>query len=151
MTQKIIIIGAGVGGLTTAALLQQAGYSVTVLEAQSYAGGCASTFTHKGFRFESGATVVGGFQPNGPHALVGDKLDLTWHVKAHDPAWVTHLPDKSIALTADNADVIAKFPETKKFWEQQAHIASIAWSLSAQGLPFPPRSIAEVAQLVKVG
>ncbi|MDZ4669312.1 MAG: NAD(P)/FAD-dependent oxidoreductase [Phototrophicales bacterium] len=151
MPNKIIVIGAGVGGLTTAALLQQAGYSVTVLEAQSYAGGCASTFTHKGFRFESGATVVGGFQPNGPHALVGDMLDLTWRVKAHDPAWVTHLPNRSIALTADNTDVLKKFPETKKFWEQQTRIASIAWSLSAQGLPFPPRSVAEVAQLVKVG
>ncbi len=151
MSQKIIIIGAGIGGLTSAALLQQAGYDVTVLEAQSYAGGCASTFVHKGFRFESGATVVGGFQPNGPHALVGDKLNLNWRVRPHDPAWVTHLPDRSVALTSDNADVLAKFPHTAKFWEQQTRIASIAWSLSAQGLPFPPRSIAEVIQLAKVG
>ncbi|PJF28291.1 MAG: amine oxidase, partial [Phototrophicales bacterium] len=151
MSNKIIIIGAGIGGLTSAALLQQAGYDVTVLEAQSYAGGCASTFTHKGFRFESGATVVGGFQPNGPHALVGDKLDLTWRVRPHDPAWVTHLPDRSVSLTADNADVLAKFPHTARFWEEQTQIAAIAWSLSAQGLPFPPRSVAEFLQLAKVG
>ncbi len=151
MSNKIIIIGAGIGGLTSAALLQQAGYDVTVLEAQSYAGGCASTFIHKGFRFESGATVVGGFQPNGPHALVGNRLNLTWRVRPHDPAWVTHLPDRSVALTADNADVLQKFPNTAKFWEQQTRIAAIAWSLSAQGLPFPPRSVAEFLQLAKVG
>ncbi len=39
-----VVIGAGVGGLTTAALLLRAGYDVTVLEAQAYAGGCAGTF-----------------------------------------------------------------------------------------------------------
>lgn len=150
MSKKIIVIGAGIGGLTSAALLQQAGYDVTVLEAQSYAGGCASTFTHKGFRFESGATVVGGFQPNGPHTLVGDRLNLSWCVRPHDPAWVTHLPDRSVALTSDNADVLAKFPHTAEFWEQQTRIAALAWSLSAQGLPFPPRSASEFFQLMKV-
>lgn len=148
---RIIIIGAGVGGLTAGALLQQAGYQVTVLEAQTYPGGCASTYTHKGFRFESGATVVGGFQPDGPHAIVGEKLGIEWPVRPHDPAWVTHLPDRHVALTADNADVLEKFPHTRAFWEQQSKLASIAWSLSAQGLPWPPRSSAEFAQLLKVG
>lgn len=148
---RIIVIGAGIGGLTTAALLAKAGHHVTILEAQTYPGGCASTYTHKGFRFESGATVVGGFQPDGPHRLVGDLLDLDWPVRAHDPAWVTHLPDRSIALTADNMDVLSKFPGTERFWEQQHRIADLAWKLSAQGLPWPPRSWAEVTQLIKVG
>ncbi len=148
---KIIIIGSGIGGLTTAALLAQAGYAVTVLEAQTYPGGCASTYTHKGFRFESGATVVGGFQPGGPHAVAGEKLNLDWPVHPHDPAWVTHLPDRDVALTQDNADVIAKFPGTERFWQQQSRIADIAWKLSAQGLPWPPRSLRELFQLIKVG
>lgn len=148
---KVIVIGAGIGGLTTATLLAQAGYNVTVLEAQTYAGGCASTYYAKGYRFDSGATVVGGFQPNGPHAVVGDMLDLEWQIRRHDPAWVTHLPDRSIALTADNQDVIAKFPETGRFWAQQSQIAELAWRMSAQGLPFPPRDVGEVLQLAKVG
>ena len=148
---KVIVIGAGIGGLTSATLLAQAGYAVTVLEAQTYAGGCASTFYSKGYRFESGATVVGGFQPNGPHAIVGDMLDLDWQIHKHDPAWVTHIPDRSIALTANNDDVIAKFPDTAKFWQQQSKIADLGWKLSAQGLPFPARDMAEVWQLIKVG
>lgn len=61
---KIVVVGAGIGGLTTAALLAKEGYDVTVLEAQTYPGGSASTFYHKGYRFESGATVAGGFQEN---------------------------------------------------------------------------------------
>ncbi len=147
----VIVIGAGIGGLTSAALLAQAGYNVTVLEAQTYAGGCASTWTHKGFRFESGATVAGGFQPNGPHYVAAQLLDMTWSVHQHDPAWVVHLPDRSVALTQDNADVMAKFPHTEVFWRQQSRIADLAWRMSAQGLPWPPRSLAEMAQLVKVG
>ncbi|GAB4510040.1 MAG: NAD(P)/FAD-dependent oxidoreductase [Anaerolineae bacterium] len=151
MHSNVIIIGAGVGGVTTAALLAQQGYKVTVLEAQTYPGGCASTFTHKGFAFESGATVVGGFQPNGPHAVVGHQLDLQWPVRQHDPAWVTHLPDRSVELNASNLDVVAKFPGTEKFWAQQQRIAALAWKMSAQGLPWPPRSVPELLQLVKVG
>ncbi|MCU0475184.1 MAG: FAD-dependent oxidoreductase [Anaerolineae bacterium] len=148
---QVVVIGAGVGGLTCAALLAKAGYRVTVLEAQTYPGGCASTWTHKGFRFESGATVAGGFQEHGPHAVVGRMLDIQWPVKRHDPAWVVHLPGREVALTGDNADVLKKFPGTERFWEQQARLADLCWRLSAAGLPWPPTSMAEVMQLVRVG
>jgi phytoene dehydrogenase-like protein len=62
----VVVIGAGVGGLTTAALLARAGLQVTVLEAHIYPGGCAGTFYHQGFRFDAGATLAGGFYPGGP-------------------------------------------------------------------------------------
>lgn len=151
MTSKILVIGAGIGGLSAAALLAHAGYDVTVLEAQTYPGGCASTFTHKGFRFDSGATVVGGFQPNGPHALIAEKLNLRWNVYPHDPAWVVHLPGCDVALTRDYHDILLKFPGTERFWQEQRQIADLAWHMSAQGLPWPPGSAAELQQLVKVG
>lgn len=148
---KVIVVGAGVGGLTTAGLLAKEGYQVTVLEAQTYPGGSASTFLHKGYRFDSGATVAGGFQPNGPHHVAGQMLGIDWKVNLHDPAWVVHLPDRCVALTQDNADVLEKFPETKSFWDEQSRIAEIAWALSAQGLPFPPADLSELVQLAKVG
>ncbi len=148
---KVIVVGAGIGGLTTAAILANQGYDVTVLEAQTYPGGSASTFFKEGYRFDSGATVAGGFQPGGPHNVLAQMLDIDWKVHPHEPAWVVHLPDRSIALTEDNADVLAKFPGTETFWHEQSRIADIAWSLSAQGLPFPPGDLAELWQLAKVG
>ena len=73
---RIVIVGAGVGGLTTAALLARAGLDVTVLEAHVYAGGCAGTFFHQGYRFDAGATLPAGFYPDGPMDVVGQALGI---------------------------------------------------------------------------
>ncbi|MCK6580575.1 MAG: NAD(P)/FAD-dependent oxidoreductase [Anaerolineae bacterium] len=148
---RIVIVGAGIGGLTTAALLAQAGCNVTVLESQTYAGGSAGTFLHKGYRFDAGATVAGGFQPGGPHALVAERLGLNWDVHQHDPAWVVHLPDRSIRLCQDNADIERNFPASSRFWRTQSRLAALGWSLSAQGLPWIPTSPAEAAHFAGVG
>lgn len=148
---KIVVIGAGIGGLSTAAILAKEGYHVTVLEAQAYPGGSASTFEHKGYRFESGATIAGGFQANGPHTLLGKQLDIQWPVRQHEPAWVVHLPDRQITLNQDMRDVLSKFPGTAHFWQQQQSIADLAWEMAAQGLPWPPSDLHELIQLGIVG
>lgn len=147
--KHVVVIGGGIGGLTTAALLAQAGHKITVLEAQSYPGGCAGTFFHRGYRFDAGATVAGGFQPDGPHALVEARLGITFPVKLHNPAWVVHLPDCSVALTRDNADVLAKFPRSAMFWDEQSALADLCWRMSGQGLPFPPADMREVTSLAQ--
>lgn len=41
---EVAVIGGGIGGLTTAALLTRAGCDVVVLEAHVYPGGSAGTF-----------------------------------------------------------------------------------------------------------
>ncbi len=51
---KTIIIGGGIGGLGTAALLAKSGVDVTVFEKNEMMGGRASVFEAKGFRFDMG-------------------------------------------------------------------------------------------------
>src|SRR5262245_6726485 len=54
--KRIIIIGAGPGGLAVAMLLANAGFRVTILERQPFVGGRTSTFRDRGFRFDLGPT-----------------------------------------------------------------------------------------------
>ena len=49
----VVIIGAGVGGLTAASLLSKAGYSVCVLEKEPHAGGYLAGFRRHNFRFDT--------------------------------------------------------------------------------------------------
>ncbi|HSE29723.1 MAG TPA: phytoene desaturase family protein [Candidatus Saccharimonadales bacterium] len=54
MSKKIIIIGAGIGGLGLAALLAKRGYEIEVFEALDRAGGRAGLLKEKGFTFDTG-------------------------------------------------------------------------------------------------
>lgn len=54
MRPKVIIIGAGIGGLATANMLQKAGCSVHIYEKNDQLGGRAGLKVEKGFRFDTG-------------------------------------------------------------------------------------------------
>lgn len=141
-----LIIGAGIGGLTTAALLLKAGHKVTVLEAHVYAGGCAGTFYHKGYRFDAGATLAGGFAPGGPHYRLAEILGLDWPISPADPAWTVHLPNgRAVTQWADadhwRAERQAAFPHSKSFWQTQEMLADLAWDISSRPFPWPPQSL----------
>jgi phytoene desaturase len=56
MSKRVVIIGAGPGGLAAAMLLAHAGLRVTVLERSSRVGGRTSTIRSNGFSFDLGPT-----------------------------------------------------------------------------------------------
>ena len=53
---RIVIVGAGPGGLASAMLLAKAGLDVTVVEKRGTVGGRTSTMEMDGFRFDVGPT-----------------------------------------------------------------------------------------------
>jgi prolycopene isomerase len=56
----VIVIGSGIGGLTSAALLAKSGKSVLVLEAHDRPGGYAHGFKRKKYHFDSGVHLISG-------------------------------------------------------------------------------------------
>lgn len=63
MSKQVVIIGSGLGGLTTAYILQKNGYDVTVLEQGVQAGGCLQCFIRNGAKFETGMHFIGSALP----------------------------------------------------------------------------------------
>jgi phytoene desaturase len=54
MTTTAIVIGGGIAGLASAALLARDGYDVTLIEKHAEVGGRAGSWEHEGFRFDTG-------------------------------------------------------------------------------------------------
>ena len=52
------MIGSGIGGLASAAILAKAGKRVLVLEQHTKAGGCCHTFRENGLEFDTGKVCV---------------------------------------------------------------------------------------------
>jgi phytoene desaturase len=56
--RRIVVIGAGLGGLTSAALLARAGHDVTVLERNAWLGGKSRRISVAGQRIDTGPSLV---------------------------------------------------------------------------------------------
>ena len=57
MKQTALVIGAGIGGIATAARLAKNGYDVTVVEKESTPGGRCNQIIKDGHRFDIGPTL----------------------------------------------------------------------------------------------
>ena len=57
--KKVIIIGGGLGGLSTGVVLAKNGYEVTVLEQGTQIGGCLQCFWRRRKKFETGMHFIG--------------------------------------------------------------------------------------------
>jgi phytoene dehydrogenase-like protein len=62
----VIVVGAGMGGLTAAALLTRQGKRVLVVDQHAVAGGNATIFKRSGYEFDVGLHYIGGCHPDGP-------------------------------------------------------------------------------------
>jgi C-3',4' desaturase CrtD len=152
-----IVIGAGIGGLTSAAVLARAGIDVTVLEAQVYPGGCASTFFHQGYLFDTGATLAGGFYPGGPMEMVARATGITtWQAHDSQPAMQVHLPNEKVINRwrderrwDERKNAFGAGSET--FWRWQERTAEAMWDFALALPAWPPQSLSQIGQLTQKG
>jgi phytoene desaturase len=56
--KKLLVIGAGMGGITAAIYLARSGFHVTVLEKNTHPGGRCDRFSREGHHFDTGPTLM---------------------------------------------------------------------------------------------
>lgn len=93
---KVIVIGAGIGGIASAARLARQGYQVTVIEKQSLPGGRASILEKDGFRFDTGPTLF--LMPEifaETYGALGERMGDHLDLVRLDPTYRVHFHDQS--------------------------------------------------------
>ncbi len=155
MGQRVIVIGAGIGGLTAAALLARRGYEVLVLEQAAILGGCASTFRRQGFTFDVGATQVAGLEPGGIHWRVFQDLEQPLPAATIcDPACAVYLPGEAEPIQAWHdphrwqQERQKQFPGSEHFWELLASLFAISWRFQGRDPVLPPRTLWDLGKLL---
>ncbi|MBD2740184.1 C-3',4' desaturase CrtD [Coleofasciculus sp. FACHB-1120] len=154
-SRHVVVIGAGIGGLTTGALLARRGYPVLVLDQALVPGGCASTFKRKGFTFDVGATQVAGLEPGGIHHRIFRELEIEIPAATPcDPACAVYLPGETepINVWRDpqkwKEERQRQFPGSEPFWELLATLFRASWAFQSRDPVLPPRNLWDLWQLV---
>ena len=101
----VIVVGAGLGGLSTAALLAKAGKKVLVLEKADRVGGYFSSVTIGKYIWNNGPRLMMGCNSDGPYGA-GVTYNLVHHLGVQDevefiridPFTTVHSPDHTFTL-----------------------------------------------------
>src|SRR5262245_42842052 len=92
-TDRVVVVGAGLGGLACAIRLAATGREVTVLEREDLPGGRAGRLSVDGYEFDTGPTVL--TMPElvaDVFGAVGEDLDDWLDLTRLDPAYRAHFP-----------------------------------------------------------
>ncbi|HWR46335.1 MAG TPA: phytoene desaturase family protein, partial [Pseudonocardiaceae bacterium] len=106
-TDHVVIVGAGLAGLSAALHLLGSGRRVTVLEAQPHPGGRAGRMDLAGYRLDTGPTVL--TMPelvDEALAAVGDSLAARLDLVALHPAYRARFADGSVIDVHTDADAM---------------------------------------------
>jgi phytoene desaturase len=138
-TDRVVVVGAGLGGLACALHLAAAGRQVTVVEREPVPGGRAGRLSLSGYEFDTGPTVL--TMPEliaEPLAAVGENLADWLELTPLDPAYRAYYPDGStldvrtdtVRMAAEisrvcgprEADGYLRFVDfARKLWQLERH------------------------------
>lgn len=116
------IVGSGVGGSSIASYLNAKGKKVILFEKEPYLGGCSSTFSHAGYKYNTGATTLAGYEENFILKEVFDSIGFTPTVIETDPTIVVIQNKKTTPRYKDFEKFLGileqnyPHPKNREFW-----------------------------------
>jgi prolycopene isomerase len=111
ITTDVVVVGAGLGGLSAAGHLQANGYDIVVLEHHTKPGGYAHNFKERGYRFEVALHALDGMQKGGWAYSMFDLLGVFDKVEMNrlDPFYTVAFPDFEVAVRTDLSNYVEEF------------------------------------------
>jgi phytoene dehydrogenase-like protein len=111
-----IIIGAGMGGLSTANFLVKYGKSVLVLEKHDKAGGLVTSFKRKGTQFDLGIESLHELEKDGTIQQFFNFWGGQVECEKHTENICCYINDKKYEIHSDHIkeDFISQFPDDKE-------------------------------------
>ena len=106
---RVVVVGAGLGGLSCALRLAAANVDVTVVEREHVPGGRAGLLETDGYRFDTGPTVL--TMPDlirDAFGCVGEDMDDWLTLTPLDPLYRAHFPDGSTLDVKNGTDAMAE-------------------------------------------
>lgn len=120
LAYDVIVIGAGLSGLTAAALLARRGLRVAAVDKSYNPGGSCGTFKRDNVIFDQGASMLFGFGEKGfnPHRFVMNCLEEPIDIIKHDDLYCVNYMGRRIVFRSDVnlfAEELSKvFPSEKE-------------------------------------
>jgi phytoene dehydrogenase-like protein len=142
----VAVIGSGFGGLATALRCAELGRSVVLFEMVNYPGGCASTHTRRGVRFESGATLLAGLGPGQLFASWLERHGVSVPSVPLDPVLTQVIDGVSVPLPPSRQGWAAQLGQlpgvdegrVHRFLDLQRRVAAPLWDLFQHPERLPP-------------
>ena len=144
---RVVVIGAGVGGLSAAVLLAAAGHDVVVHERSTVAGGKLAVYERDGFRFDTGPSLL-------TLPQVFEDLDLALPLQPLDPVMRHVFPDGTVLDSTSDRLVFSEriasscgpgaAADWSHFWRRAERIWAASWRSVLQR-PIRPTTLAALS------
>ncbi len=147
----VVVIGAGIGGLTIGALLANKGFNVIVVEQAPQAGGLCSAYKYKDYSFQVGGNILNGFELGGGHERVLAELGLFIKKTQLNIPFQIIMPEHRLNISTNPVELFTEFerefPEQladiKDFWQYMENLEETFNELSRNKSFCSPQSIKE--------